>query len=95
MAYNETTGDSQGTAKENTEKMTKFSFMVAYRAELIATYPWARVNDKLDRFMDIVIDALYGGNYWNFKGDAVDAAWKSIGGKGNPTLKDLRALPDC
>jgi hypothetical protein len=42
-----------------------------------------------------VRDTITGvGNNWCKDGDAADAAWKAIGGKGKPTYKALRALPE-
>ena len=72
--------------------MTKVDFYIAYRAKLVATYPWAANVDKLERFMNGVEETLNGGSRWNHDGEAVTAAWRAIGGKGKPTLKALRAL---
>ena len=72
--------------------MTKNDFIAAYRAELLANYQWATDTAKLDRFMTVVADTLAGANTWNHNGIAVTAAWRTIGGKGTPTKKALRAL---
>ena len=76
--------------------MTKQQFLDTYRAEIIARYSWAADTAKLERFMDSVratIATQEGFAHWNHQGDAVDAAWKAIGGKEkHPTLKALRAL---
>lgn len=72
--------------------MTRTAFLAAYRAHLVAMYPWTADANKLDRFMTGVEDTLNGGHQWNHDGQAVTAAWREIGGKGKPTLKALRAL---
>lgn len=74
--------------------MTKVSFLEAYRAALVATYPWAADVTRLNRFMASCVWTLEGPSAtWNHDGEAVTAAWRAIGGKGRPTLKALRALP--
>jgi hypothetical protein len=74
--------------------MTKVKFLAAYEVELIKTYFWTADEDKLKSFMDSVHHTITDGPAtWNHRGDAVVAAWKSIGGKGVPTLKAIRALP--
>ena len=70
----------------------KADFVEAYRSEVRTRYPWAKDEDKLHRFMVGCITTLDGGSEWNHQGDAVTAAWRSIGGRGAPTLKALRAL---
>ena len=73
--------------------MTQQAFIDAYRVNLIQMYAWAQDAAKLDRFLKSCRDTLAGTtNSWSHDGDAVNAAWKSIGGKGRPTLKALRAL---
>lgn len=73
--------------------MTKSEFLNAYRAELLARYPWAQDAAKLARFLSSCGNTLsFNIKTWNHEGDAVTAAWKAIGGKGKPTLKALRAL---
>lgn len=73
--------------------MTKTAFIVRYEQELVARYPWTKDAAKLTRFIQTVADTLAGGAGWQHEGDAVTAAWRAIGGKGKPTLKALRALP--
>lgn len=73
--------------------MTKAQFLTNYRAELIARYSWAADTAKLDRFMASCDETISSPRAkWNHDGEAVTAAWRSIGGKGRPTLKALRAL---
>ena len=72
---------------------TRSSFLQAYRRELASRYAWATDSDKLARFMRSVDETLDGSNSWNHDGAAVTAAWKLIGGKGQPSLKALRGLP--
>jgi hypothetical protein len=73
--------------------MNKIKFILKYRATLKATYDWAKDQDKLDRFMTSVELTLYTSNAtWNYDGEVVKSVWKSLGGKGKPTLKALRAM---
>jgi hypothetical protein len=73
--------------------MTRTAFLTAYRTELIARYSWAADVEKLDRFMNSCAETIgTARTTWNHDGEAVTAAWRSIGGKGKPTLKALRAL---
>lgn len=74
--------------------MTKQDFLTAYETELKARYPWAADEAKLSRFLSSAKGTLNGLNTWNHEGEAVTAAWKSIGGKGKPTKTALRALAD-
>lgn len=74
------------------KSMTKDAFVNAYKEELVARYSWASDTEKLDRFMLSVKRTLEGGLFWNKDGDAVNAAWRRIGGKGVPTYKALQAL---
>ena len=74
--------------------MTQVAFIKAYMGELKARYPWTSDLVKFARFMESVTLTLRaGGNTWLPEGEAVNAAWKAIGGKGKPSLKALRALP--
>lgn len=74
--------------------MNKQTFLTNYRAELVARYLWAQDSAKLDKFMASCETTITSGAAtWNHDGDAVTAAWRSVGGKGKPTLKGLRALP--
>lgn len=73
--------------------MTRNSFLVAYRSELVARFAWAQDIERLDRFMASCETTISSSAAtWNHDGEAVVAAWKSIGGKGKPTLKALRQL---
>jgi hypothetical protein len=72
--------------------MTQSAFLTAYEFQLMARYEWARNPDKLSRFLDSCERTLKGASDWNHDGDAVTAAWRTIGGKGKPTLKALRGL---
>jgi hypothetical protein len=73
--------------------MTKAEFISAYRNALVKRYDWAANDAKLDRFMDNVSDTIHTPqSAWNHDGEAVTEAWRSIGGKGKPTLKALRGL---
>ena len=73
---------------------TKSEFLEAYRAEVIATYPWARVNtEKLENFMHAARATIEGPNtMWAWDGAAVHRVWKQLGMTGKLTLKSLRAL---
>ena len=75
--------------------MTKTAFLAAYRAELLAIYSWTIDADKLARFCEsgVVATLNTGVKTWDHTGAAALAAWRTIGGKGKPTLKALRALP--
>lgn len=76
------------------DDVTKNAFLAAYRTALVAAYPWAADVTRLNRFMASCVWTLEGPSAtWNHDGEAVVSAWKSIGGKGRPTLKALRALP--
>ena len=73
---------------------SKSAFLSAYHTELRARYPWAKTDEiKLALFMESCHNTLNGGGSWHHEGEAVVAAWRSIGGKGKPTLKALRAMP--
>ena len=75
--------------------MSKSVFMAMYRAELLLRYAWAANEDKLARMLSSVHATLTGTEAtWNHDGEAVVAAWRAMGGKGKPTLKALRALPE-
>ena len=71
---------------------TKLDFLDAYDTELRERYVWAMDVIILHAFLYSTLRTLIGDNTWNFKGPAVTAAWRSIGGKGTPTLKALRSL---
>lgn len=73
--------------------MNRQAFLKAYRAELIARYPWADNVDQLNKFMASVERTVSSSaNTWHYVGDATIAAWRTIGGKGRPTLTGLRSL---
>lgn len=75
-------------------EMTQVDFIKAYMAELKARYPWTSDLAKFAKFMQgVTLTLRVGGNQWVAEGEAVKAAWKSIGGKGNPSLQKLRDLP--
>lgn len=74
--------------------MDKKAFLAAYRQYIYETYEWAMATDALDAFMVRVSDTLNGRTSWNWKVPGAKAAWEKIGGKGQPSLKDLRALPE-
>lgn len=74
--------------------MTREQFIEAYRAQIIASYAWAKKPEKLEKFMASMANTLTGEvTTWSHEGKSTEAAWKQIGGKGKPTLKALRALP--
>ena len=74
--------------------MSKQQFLEKYREQLLLTYAWAGNSVKLAKFMDGVRETLFTNKrIWSIEGEAVVTAWKSMGGKGKPTLKALRALP--
>lgn len=70
---------------------SKEQFLAAYEAYLLF-YPWTKDAEKLAKFLQSARDTLNGALSWNHDGDAVNAAWKLVGGKGKPSLKALRAL---
>jgi hypothetical protein len=72
--------------------MTQAAFLNSYGFQLMARHEWARNADKLSRFLDSCAATLHGANTWNHDSPAVTAAWRTIGGKGKPSLKALRAL---
>jgi hypothetical protein len=75
--------------------MTKQNFMDKYRALCASTYDWAQDAARLDRAMELVRVTLTTDRApWNHNGECVTLAWRAIGGKGKPTRKALRALPD-
>jgi hypothetical protein len=81
--------------------LTKTSLLATYRSNLLAYHgPTSWVHDpaKLDKFMADVEATVRGPkNLVTFDlraGSALMAAWRSLGGKGKPTYKALRALPD-
>ena len=74
--------------------MTKTQFYEAYEKELIDRWSWAQDTDKRNRFMGSVRQTMENGaTTWNKNGPTTAAAWKTVGGKGIPTYKTLRNLP--
>lgn len=83
--------------------MTKKAFREAYCWELLRSCMWTSGNEgikKLEKFMESVRLTIAeapdtrGKATWSHKGPCVTAAWHTIGGKGVPTLKALRSLPN-
>jgi hypothetical protein len=74
---------------------TKRHFIAAYANALTRAYPWAQDDEKMSKFLDSVRKTLDGAGTWHHEGDCVAEAWKEVGGKGKPTLKALRALPEA
>lgn len=72
--------------------MTRAKFLINYEEQLKKRYSWASDREKLENFMQSVIDTLDGQARWSHEGEAVVSAWHSIGGKGKPTRKALRGL---
>lgn len=73
--------------------MSKEKFIELYKIELLKMYDWAKDEKKLERFLaNVKITISTNTAPWNHTGEAVNAAWKAMGGKGKPTLKALRAL---
>jgi hypothetical protein len=75
--------------------MTKDALLIAYRAVLLAEYPWAQDADKLDRFLASASRTIRTtAATWNHDSPAMLKAWRSLGGKGRLTLTALRAIAD-
>ena len=75
--------------------MTKTEFLAAYRARLVADYPWAQDAARLETFMASVTRTIRtAAATWNHDSDAATAIYRAQGNKGKVTLKWLRALPD-
>lgn len=74
--------------------MTKNAFYREYQAALEQHYPWAQDRDRLAKFLGSVKTTLETDrDSWDHHGECINKAWHAIGGKGKPTLKALRALP--
>lgn len=74
--------------------MNKAKYLAALRVAL-SWYQWAADEARLEKYMAVVADSLAGkGPGYEFNGVASCQAWKEIGGKGKPSLKALRALPE-
>jgi hypothetical protein len=74
--------------------LTQATFIAAYGDKLVTETTWAKDYDKLQSFLASVRNTLTGSRAtWNHDGEWATAAWRSLGGKGKPTLKALRVLP--
>lgn len=75
---------------------SKAKFLEVLEREL-EIYPWAFDQQRKARFMGVArqcIEADSGQYTLAIDGPAVVKAWQAIGGKGKPSYKALRALPD-
>lgn len=74
--------------------MTKNDFLAEYEAEIKREYGWATADPvKLAAFMASVRTTLKGPDVtWAYDGSLVHRVWHRLGGKGKPTLKQLREL---
>lgn len=73
---------------------TKTEFAAFYRAELLASQPWAQDEAKLNRFMGEVEKTLNGGNSVGRTGPSWDATCRFFGMPAKTTLKNLWAMPN-
>lgn len=72
---------------------TRDTFIARYRAELIRRFSWAQDADRLERYMESVRHSITGPTAsWTAEGAALESVWRTMGNKGKPTLKALRAL---
>jgi len=72
-------------------------FLRAYEAQLKMVHGWANDKSQLTEFITQVEKVLndwkcFSKHRWNYTAKTVYAAWRGIGGKGRPTLTQLRAL---
>ena len=75
--------------------MTKSELSAAYRDLLPRVFPWAQDQDRLDRFMASFERTIRtSAATWNHNSPTIWQAWRTLGGKGRPTLKAMRALED-
>lgn len=73
--------------------MSKEDYIEAYAKMVKAECPWAADEERFTNFMAGMRLTVEGrGTVWIHDGPVAVAAWKSLGGKGKPTLKALRAL---
>lgn len=74
---------------------TRTEFATAYRAELVARYPWAQDPARLEAAMAAVANTLdeKPGQKWSNSGPAYEAALAACGLPKRIPLKALRALP--
>jgi hypothetical protein len=76
------------------DEMTQLQFVKAYMGEVRKRYAWASDPVKFVAFMrNVTLTLKTNQRVWIPEGEAVNAAWNEIGGKGKPTLKALRSLP--
>lgn len=79
--------------------MNRTAFVKEMTARLIAAgYAWTADPVKLATYIDAMNTTIAPDstrNPWAHDGAIAQAAWKAIGGKGKPTLKALRALPNA
>ena len=75
--------------------MTKDKFLAAYEQSILQTYGWAKNDNTRGKFMKSVQETLAGAATWDHSGPVAVDAWHAIGGRGRPTLKALRALPEA
>jgi len=75
--------------------MTKTELLAAYRADLLERYAWAVNINNLDRMVSSAERTIRTtAATWHHNGISMSAAWRRLGGKGRPTLKAMRALPE-
>lgn len=77
--------------------MTKAEFLAEYRRTLVRTYSWPNdYPEKLETFITQTAATIRGNValVGLVNSPAVIETWQTLGGKGRPTLKALRALPD-
>lgn len=73
--------------------MTKENFLAAYRAAIVAAYPWAADPARLEKFMASVRTTLYTEvNTWNKDSEVARKVWRDIGMFGPMTYKALKGL---
>ncbi len=74
--------------------MTTQAAFTAAVLDGVKAYPWSADAAKLSTFKAKLAETLSTGRaVCAIDGPAFVAAWRSIGGKGKPTLKALAALP--
>ncbi len=75
--------------------ITKNVFIEALMPAIMA-YPWSSDAVKVATFTAKLRETMNTGrNLVAIDGPAFVNAWRAIGGKGKPTYKGLRALPDA
>jgi hypothetical protein len=76
--------------------LTKTALLAAYSELLARVFPWAREDPaRLARFMASAERTLRTeAKTWNHDSPTIGVVWRSLGGKGKPTLKAMRALPE-